>query len=110
MCYFAAASYAELTRRCAPDRPSIGFLGAAEERLVSAITDLSPQRRPGVSDEDGSLAIAAALDPWNIAGLCDPTKRNWYGVDLEDAVRGAAKLGQTPEAVRDCLAKLFQGH
>jgi hypothetical protein len=63
-----------------------------------------------VSDEDGSLAIAAALDPWNIAGLCDPTKRNWYGVDLEDAVRGAAKLGQTPEAVRDCLAKLFQGH
>jgi hypothetical protein len=39
----------------------------------------------------------AAIEPLNIAGLCDPGKRNWYPVDLQDTVRGAAKLGVRPE-------------
>jgi len=30
----------------------------------------------------------------------DPCKRNWYGVNLNDAVEGAAKLGLTPDAMR----------
>jgi hypothetical protein len=44
--------------------------------------------------------VAAAVDGWNVAGLCDGAKNNWYGIDLEDAVRSAGKLGLTPEAVR----------
>ncbi len=48
--------------------------------------------------------VAAAIEPLNIAGLCDPGKRNWYPVDLQDTVRGAAKLGVTPEqAVAICV-------
>ena len=40
-----------------------------------------------------------AVKPLNVAGLCDPEKRNWYPVDLEDVVRGAAKLERSPEEV-----------
>jgi hypothetical protein len=46
------------------------------------------------------------LEPFNIAGLADPEKRNWYGVNLEDVVRGAAKLEQTPEQVRAFIARM----
>ena len=35
----------------------------------------------------------AAIEPLNIAGPRDPGKRNWYPVDLQDTVRGAANSG-----------------
>ena len=50
-------------------------------------------------------AVAAAIERINIAGLCDTSKRNWYDVDLNDPIRGAAKLGATPDAVRQMLAQ-----
>jgi hypothetical protein len=43
--------------------------------------------------------VARAIEPLNIAGLCDAAKRNWYPVDLQDTIRGAAKLGVTHEQV-----------
>jgi hypothetical protein len=48
---------------------------------------LSPMRshpHPGYPSD-----VARAIEPMNIAGLCDAVKRNWYGVDLQDAVHGA---------------------
>jgi fructose 1,6-bisphosphatase len=50
--------------------------------------------------------IAVDLEPFNIAGLCAPEKRNWYGVDLQDVVHGAEKLQQSPEAIRALLARM----
>ena len=57
---------------------------------------------PGAHMSGGAYTgeVAAAIECLNVAGLCDPAKRNWYGVDPEDVVRGAAKLGLTPEGVR----------
>ena len=55
-------------------------------------------------------AIAHAIDRWNVAGLCDRSKRNWYGVDLEDTVRAAHKLGVAPDRVRSILvASMSEG-
>lgn len=108
MCYFTTASYTELARRCAPAAAPIGFLGAAEPRLAHEVARLSPRTHAWTDAVQAADAVAAALAPWNVAGLSDPDKRNWYAVDPEDAVRGAAKLGQTREAVRSCLAMLFQ--
>jgi hypothetical protein len=34
---------------------------------------------------------------------CDPSKRNWYGVDLQDTVRGAHKLGVAPREVEELI-------
>ena len=45
--------------------------------------------------------VAAAIEPVNVAGLADPAKRNWYGVDVEDAGQSSAQTWTpTPDAIR----------
>jgi len=105
MFYFAAASHGELARRLdAPRR--CGFLGVEDGPLSSGLASLTPAR-PGVTADRTRYreAVAAAVEPWNVAGLCDPSKRNWYGVDDEDTVRAAHRLGLTGDEVRARLAR-----
>ncbi len=107
MFYFAAASFGEMARRLdAPARPR-RFLCADHPEFAAATIRLAPPRR----DEAASYAreVTAAVDCLNIAGLSDPSKRNWYGVDLDDVVRGAAKLGLAPHVVRESLARVMRG-
>jgi FADH2 O2-dependent halogenase len=101
MFYFAAASFSEMTRRLGNLPP--GFLCAGDNGFATDLARLSPAH--GATTD--AAGVAAAVERINVAGLCDPSKRNWYGVDLEDPVRGAAKLGTTPDAVRTMLAQLF---
>jgi FADH2 O2-dependent halogenase len=101
MFYFAAASFSEMARRleCA-ERPR-RFLCLDDRPFGDATRHLSPA---GLADIAGmaeySGRVAQAIDPLNIAGLCEPAKRNWYRIDFEDTVRGAAKLGMSGEDVR----------
>ena len=97
MFYFAAASFSEMSRRLHGDQWSRGFLFASDNRLVASMRELSPGRE---SSTDLATGVAAAIEPINVAGLSDPAKRNWYDVDVEDAVRGADKLRASPAAIR----------
>lgn len=100
MFYFAAASFSEMARRLG--RPSRGFLCADDEAFVAAMRDC------GAAAAEGRLtldAVACATERLNIAGLCDATKRNWYGVDLDDVVRGADKLGVSGDEVTRFVAE-----
>jgi FADH2 O2-dependent halogenase len=102
MFYFAAASYAEMARRIDGARRPSRFLCA--DRFGADTLRLSPSSQSdSVGEAEYRAAVAAAIEPLNIAGLCDANKRNWYAVDLEDAVRGAGKLGVTPAAVKRAL-------
>ena len=105
MFYFAAASFSEMARRLSSDCAPRGFLCAGNAAFTSAIEKLSPARRRATDVEGFENEVAAAVADWNIAGLCDRDKDNWYGVDLEDTVRGAGKLGLTPEQVRHALGR-----
>ena len=100
MFYFAAASFSEVARRLdAPARPG-RFLCADHETFGPATLRLAPAGAgPGYAD-----TVAAAIDPLNIAGLCDRARRNWYGVDVADTVRAAHKLRVHPDAVRALFA------
>ena len=102
MFYFAAASFSEMARRLDSPRIPRGFLCGDSPAFVSALQSLSPARK--VNREYYKEDVAAAVAGWNVAGLCDRSKRNWYGIDLEDTVRAAAKLGLTSEHVRSALA------
>ena len=95
MFYFAAASFAEMARRLGVHAEHARMLGADRTAFARELERLSPQIR----GYDGTYAaeVARAIDPLNIAGLCDAAKHNWYPVDLRDTVRGAAKLGVTEE-------------
>lgn len=103
MFYFAAASFSEMARRVdAPRRPR-RFLCSDHERFGPAAMRLAP---PALQARTCWSDVAGAIECINIAGLCDPEKRNWYPADVEDAVRGAAKLGVPAERVRTALAEL----
>ena len=73
MFYFAAASFAEMTRRLGAASESSRFLLADDPAFAGATSDLSPARCRCSGEE-----VAAAIRHRNIAGLCDPAKRNWY--------------------------------
>jgi tetracycline 7-halogenase / FADH2 O2-dependent halogenase len=103
MFYFAAASYAEMARRVAPERAAAGFLRARDRAFASALQSLSPACGPR---EQLAARVREAVEPMNIVGLCDTGKRNWYGADAADAIAGAAKLGVAPETVAAALAAL----
>jgi hypothetical protein len=101
MFYFAAASFSEMQRRLVPERASGGFLRAADAGYAFALSQLSPAA--GQPPADFFTRVTEATAAINIAGLCDPARRNWYPVDLDDTIRGAHKLGLTPERVREAL-------
>jgi len=103
MFYFAAASFSEMERRLTPERATHGFLRATDLDFASAMRDLSPTVR--LASRDLLSQVADATSRLNIAGLCDPQKRNWYPIDLEDTVRAAGKLGLTSDHVRDTFAQ-----
>jgi hypothetical protein len=103
MFYFAAASYSEMARRLASPRTPRGFLCGDSGAFTGALDRLSPAGGTAVDPGCYEREVASAVAEWNIAGLCDRNKMNWYGVDLEDTIRAAGKLGLTEQAVREGL-------
>lgn len=76
MFYFAAASFSEAMRRQRLQPPTARFLCADDPSLTRAMRRLSPLG--DAHPPDYASQIAAAVAPINIAGLCDPERRNWY--------------------------------
>jgi tetracycline 7-halogenase / FADH2 O2-dependent halogenase len=106
MFYFVAASFSEMARRLNPDAAR-GFLAAADADFSAALVRLSPAVRAASDAASFAREVAAACEPLNVAGLCDQSKHNSYAVDLEDTVRGAAKLRLSPDHVREALAVMM---
>jgi FADH2 O2-dependent halogenase len=102
MFYFAAASYSEMARRL--DRPRLvqRFLAADHPDFAPAMAACEDAVHAG-APRDFEQKVAAAIAPLNVAGLSDPSKRNWYGVDLNDLIHSAEKLGFTPNEMRRVL-------
>jgi tetracycline 7-halogenase / FADH2 O2-dependent halogenase len=112
MLYFGVVSYAEAKQRLVGGDGWTPFLGAldpaAEDLYRGALTRL---RRMGTRltarDRDGFLRLVRdGIEPWNIAGLLDPARRNLYPVDLDTLVDRAHKLGLTRGDVRRALPRL----
>ncbi len=101
MFYFAAASFGEMARRLGVNSGAARFLGADRTSFAEALARLSPQSHG--PDRAYAAAVARSIEPLNIAGLCDPGKRNWYGVDLKDVIVGAEKLGKTVAEMRSLI-------
>lgn len=110
MFYFAASSYAEMARRFKKPHLVSRYLAADRadfragwsccmEQLNRVLSAPTPKN---IAHFERS--VADAVEPLNVAGLCVPSKANRYGVDWEDVVRGASKLGFTPQEIRTILA------
>ncbi len=105
MVYFAAAGYCELARRLGRNHLAQRFLAVDHPAFANATGYLSRMAR-GNKGFDSTLFAAQVkqkIDCLNVAGLCDKRKRNWYDVDLEDAVNSSEKLETSAEEMRRFL-------
>ena len=105
--YFAAASFSEATRRLGKEHLANSFLlskdpsyGPALRRICEqARTPLTPESRARLLEE-----ISRTVAPFDVAGLLDAGRRNWFPVDGDDLREAAPKLGATPGEVERLLA------
>jgi FADH2 O2-dependent halogenase len=104
MLYFVAASYSEMARRL--ERPDLapGFLLRGRPEFREAFLKHTSAARAG--RRTPAAEVHADMEAFNIAGLCNADARRWDGVDLEDVVRGAGKLEQTPDEVRAFIRRM----
>ncbi|HZT42007.1 MAG TPA: tryptophan 7-halogenase [Chthonomonadaceae bacterium] len=108
MFYFAAASFSEMARRLERSHLVRRFLAADHLAFSAGLRDCAARLTgsPVTAEDDAGIfaqEVAERIACLNVAGLCDPIKRNWYPVDLEDVVHNAEKLGYTPETMAALL-------
>jgi FADH2 O2-dependent halogenase len=109
--YFAAASFTEAASRLSREAALPSFLRASDPLFGPALVDCCRTLLDGAAS--GELAfdermillskIRRAIEPLDIAGLADPTRRNWHPVLAEDLRAGADKLGVEQSQIEDFL-------
>ena len=108
MFYFAAASFSEMARRLGQGHLIRRFLAADQSEFAEGLRTCAHLLQSTTSDSTLDLEtfeskVCGAVEPINIAGLCDPMKKNWYSIDLEDVVNGARKLALSELTVRNAI-------
>jgi tetracycline 7-halogenase / FADH2 O2-dependent halogenase len=106
--YFAAASYAESARRLGRPQLASSFLLYDHPQFgakCAAILERALAVRPGSESEVLIDEIHHVIEPIDVAGLTDRTRRNWYPVDAEDLLSAAHKLGANREDILQMLER-----
>jgi FADH2 O2-dependent halogenase len=110
--YFAWVSFAESFERLGrPERPWWrGFLGTGEARVEALVAE-SARRIAAAGDraeesDDYRRWVVESIEPFDVAGLGAPERRNLYPVDLADLERSAGKLGLDAARLEAGLARL----
>jgi FADH2 O2-dependent halogenase len=106
--YFAAASFSEASRRLNRPEQAPGFLLHAHPAFgrdlhtcaMIALAGPRGRARDALLEE-----IDRAIEPFDIAGLLDRSRRDWYPVLAADLVANADKLGATDAEVGRLLER-----
>lgn len=104
--YFAAASYSEAARRLGRPHLAQGFLLHAHPWFgpmlkTCAMTALATPRG---RDRNALLRhIDRAIEPFDVAGLLDRTRDDWYPVLADDLRANAHKLDATVDEIHGML-------
>jgi FADH2 O2-dependent halogenase len=104
--YFAAASFSETARRLG--RPHLAASFLLYDHPLFQIQPLLDRARAVRTQADTRRLnddILRIIEPFNVAGLGDPSRRNWYPAYAEDMLRAAPKLGASRNEVARLLAR-----
>jgi FADH2 O2-dependent halogenase len=110
--YFAAVTFAEVRQRLltpGPGEPPAGwegFLGAGDVALRDLYEGAAERLRRGEPAAEVRDFILRGIEPYNVAGLADPRRRNLYPVDFEVLVERAGLLGLDRESAVAALPRL----
>jgi FADH2 O2-dependent halogenase len=111
--YFAAASFAEAARRLKRPNLARSFLcadhatfGPASAQCCRLALEAFARGGPAAAERETLLErIDRTIEPLDVAGLRDRSRRNWYPVLAEDLLRGAPKLSATRSEVEELLER-----
>ncbi len=106
--YFAAASFAETARRVGRPELAPSFLLHDHPEFGPACLALYEEARQLRSPQDTeqfTKGVLRAIERFDIAGLSDRTRNNWYPVCAADLLASARKLGATPGEITTMLAR-----
>ncbi len=95
--YFAAASYSEAARRLGRPELAPGFLLHAHPRF-------GPELRACIA-HPSAACIDRAIEPFDVAGFLDRSRRDWYPVRADDLVTNASKLEASVEEINALLER-----
>jgi tetracycline 7-halogenase / FADH2 O2-dependent halogenase len=108
MLYFAAASFSESARRLGKSHLVPSFLlhddprfGDTMRRCFQHVTNNCAQ----LDVDELGREVSQTIEPFNVAGLNNPQRRNWYPVDANDLLDSASKLQSTKQEVSELLDK-----
>jgi tetracycline 7-halogenase / FADH2 O2-dependent halogenase len=106
--YFASASFSETARRLNKPQLAPSFLlhshpvfGPASRKLLHRARRVRTEQDSAALIED----ILQAIDPIDIAGLCNRQRRSWYPVNPEDLSNSAHKVEATPDDLMQMLQR-----
>lgn len=102
--YFAAMSYTETACRLNKQERASMFLLSNDKRFASVRKRFC--NSAGVGNAIRLEEVATAMEPWDIAGLGDFERRNWYPVSFDDLINGREKLGASAEEIAALIKRL----
>jgi FADH2 O2-dependent halogenase len=106
--YFAGASFSETARRLGKPHLAKSFLLYDDERFGPACAWLLERAMLARTEAESaklSEDILRAIEPFNVAGLGNAERRNWYPVDAEDLIRAAHKVDASREEIVQLLER-----
>jgi FADH2 O2-dependent halogenase len=106
--YFAAASYAETAWRLGRRELAPGFLLHAHPRFGPELRECSEvacQPLDGVARSELFARIDRSIEPFDVAGLLDRSRRDWYPVLARDLMTNASKLDASLEEIERLLQR-----
>src|SRR5262249_3312229 len=106
--YFAAASFSEASRRLNRPEQAPGFLLNAHPtfgRDLHACAMIALAGPQGRARDALCEEIDRAIEPFDIAGLLDRSRRAWFPVLADDLVTHAAKLKASPAEIERLLER-----
>lgn len=106
--YFAAASFSEAGRRLGRPELAPGFLLTGHPSFaaeLAACASLAASAPTGAARHVIEARIDRAIEPFDIAGLLDRDRRDWYPVLAGDLLASAGKLRATPDEILRLLER-----
>jgi FADH2 O2-dependent halogenase len=106
--YFAAVSFSEAAMRLGKPHLASSFLlrdhkvfGPACRQLCERALHLRNENESEKLKQD----ILQTIEPFDVAGLGDTARRNWYPARSEDLLQAAHKLDAAPEDIQQLLRR-----
>jgi FADH2 O2-dependent halogenase len=104
--YFVAASFSECARRLGRPELAGSFLMHDVPAFGSHCRRLFRRARERLSDREKAgliVEIERFIEPFDVAGLCDRSRRNWHPASADDLLGNSGKLGGTPVEIQAML-------